>query len=216
MPLSGSERAAALLAVLGAAAFLALATFVAAGGHAALDRALLLALRAPGDPADPLGPRWLEEAARDVTALGSTTVLALLTLAGAGHVFLARGRGPAALLLLAVAGGAALAFVLKLVVERPRPDLVPHAAAVFTQGFPSAHAMMSAVTYATLGAVLAEEHPRRRVAANLLVAATLLTVLVGASRVYLGVHWPSDVLAGWSAGIAWASLCWLAARRLRR
>lgn len=211
-----AERAAAGLAVLGLALFAALAAFVATGGQAALDGALMLALREPGNPADPLGPAWMEEAARDVTALGSGTVLTLLTLGAAAHLAMTRGRGPAVLLLLSVVGGTLLAHGLKLGFARPRPELVPQAVQVFSTSFPSTHAMMSAVTYATLGAVLAEEHARRRVGAHLLAVAVVLVALVGTSRVYLGVHWPSDVLAGWAAGLGWASFCWLVARRVRR
>ena len=76
--------------------------------------------------------------------------------------------------------------------------------------------MMSAVVYLTLGALLARSQPRKRLKAYFLLVAAFLTLIVGVSRVYLGVHWPTDVLAGWTAGAVWAILCWLAARRLQR
>jgi undecaprenyl-diphosphatase len=109
-----------------------------------------------------------------------------------------------------------LSTALKLGFARPRPDLVPHGVRVYTASFPSGHAMLSAVTYLTLGALLARVQPQRRVKAFLLGLAIALTVLIGMSRVYLGVHWPSDVLAGWCGGAAWASLCWFVALQLQR
>ncbi|MBW8268055.1 phosphatase PAP2 family protein [Caldovatus aquaticus] len=219
-PGPGPGELRALLGVLAAAlallAFFALAEAVLEGETRAFDRAVLLALRARADPSDPAGPRWLEEAARDVTALGSTAILGFATLAVAGYLALARRRAAARLVLVAVAGGALLSSLLKLGFERPRPDLVPHAAAVYTASFPSGHAMLSAVTWLTLGALLMRIEPRRRVKAYVLAMAVLTTLLVGASRIYLGVHWPTDVLAGWSLGAAWALLCWLVALRLQR
>ncbi|TIO49667.1 MAG: phosphatase PAP2 family protein, partial [Mesorhizobium sp.] len=100
--------------------------------------------------------------------------------------------------------------------DRPRPDLVSHLVNETSLSFPSGHAMLSAVTYLTLGSLAARFLPNRRTKIFVLGLAVLTTVLVGTSRVYLGVHWPSDVLAGWCAGFAWAMLCWLAARLLQR
>ena len=196
--------------------FLALADEVAEGGTGRFDRAILLALRNPQDPADPIGPRWFEEMARDVTALGSTVVLTLITLAAIGFLLMLRRRAAALLVAVSVGGGVLLSNLLKFGFARPRPELVPHAVKVYTASFPSGHSMLSAVTYLTLGALLARVQPRRRLKLYLLALAVLLTVLVGASRVYLGVHWPTDVLAGWCMGAAWAMLCWLAARWLQR
>jgi undecaprenyl-diphosphatase len=105
---------------------------------------------------------------------------------------------------------------LKMGFERPRPDLVPHATRVYTASFPSGHAMLSAITYLTLGALLARVEKSRRVSAFIMGLAIITTLLVGISRVYLGVHWPSDVVAGWSVGAAWASLCWFVALQLQR
>jgi len=197
-------------------AFGKLAVEVLEGETRSFDRALLLAFRNPADPSDPLGPRWLEEAARDITSLGSTVVLTFVTLAVAGFLALARKRGAALLVLVSVGGGTLLSTLLKLGFERPRPDLVPHAAAVYTASFPSGHAMLSAVTYLTLGTLLARIQPRRRLRAYIVAIAVLLTLLVGTSRIYLGVHWPTDVLAGWCLGAAWAMLCWAVALWLQR
>lgn len=206
---------AALAAFAGAAwAFIELADEVVEGETMALDRAILLSLRDPGGA--PLGPGWLQEMLRDFTALGGTGVLVLLTLAAVGFLLLGGKRHAALLVLVAVAGGQALSTLLKLGFDRERPALVPHGIEVYTASFPSGHAMMAAVTYLTLGALLAGVQPSWRIRIYLLAIAIFVTALVGASRVYLGVHWPSDVAAGWTVGAAWACLCWVAMRALQR
>lgn len=180
------------------------------------DTAILLAFREPGNPSDPIGPAWVEEAVRDLTALGSGSVLVFITAVTIGYLLLTSRRAAALFVLVSVAGGQVLSSVLKLGIDRPRPELVPHLAEVFTMSFPSGHAMLSAVTYLTLGALAARVAPSRATSIYLLSIAVLATFVVGASRVYLGVHWPSDVLAGWCAGASWAMLCWLVSQWLLR
>jgi undecaprenyl-diphosphatase len=201
---------------LGVWAFVALAGEVREGDTAALDRTILLSLRNPNDLSDPIGPTWLEEAARDITALGGHAVLTIVTLAVLAYLLLTRRRAAALFVVVAVGGGMLLSTGLKLGFERPRPDLVPHGARVYTASFPSGHSMLSAVTYLTLGALLARVEKVWRVRIFLVGLAVALTLVVGMSRVYLGVHWPSDVLAGWCGGAAWASLCWFVALQLQR
>jgi undecaprenyl-diphosphatase len=186
------------------------------GETQSLDRMLLLSMRTAGDITDPLGPRWVEELARDVTALGGVGVLTFITLAVAGYLLLQRKSRAALVVLLAVIGGLVVSHLLKELFDRPRPDLVPHGSHVYTASFPSGHAMMSAATYLTLGALLARVHAQHRLKAYFLFLAALLSIAVGISRVYLGVHWPTDVLAGWTLGACWAIVCWLLARRLQR
>lgn len=211
-------RVLLLLAVIAAGAwvFIELADVVREGEAASFDRALLLALRNPADPSDPLGPRWVEEMGRDITALGGFAVLFIVTAATAVYLLLIGKPHAALFVIVAVAGGEVLSTLFKAGFARPRPDLVPHGATVYTASFPSGHAMLSAVAYLTLGALLARMHAQRAVKVFFLGVAVLLTILVGASRVYLGVHWPTDVLAGWAAGAVWASLCLLAARWFQR
>jgi undecaprenyl-diphosphatase len=216
-----ARREFALLASLAVAAtaiwgFAELADEVLEGETRAFDERILLALRSATDPSDPLGPGWLEELMRDVTALGSMGILTFVTLAVAGFLALDRKAHAALFVLVAVGGGVLLGTLLKLGFDRPRPDLVPHEAIVYTTSFPSSHAMLAAVVYLTLGALLARVQPRRLLKLYLLGLAILLTVAVGASRVYLGVHWPTDVVAGWALGAAWALLCWVAALWLQR
>lgn len=182
----------------------------------AFDTEILLSFRDAASTDDPIGPLWLEEAVRDITGLGSMVVLVLVTAAAIFYLLLIARWREALMVLVAVGGGQIISSLLKLGIDRPRPDLVSHLAEVQTLSFPSGHAMMSAVTYLTLGSMLAGIVPGRASKIYVLGVAVLITLMVGVSRVYLGVHWPSDVLAGWCAGFAWAMLCWLAARRFFR
>lgn len=207
---------AVLVPVLAIWAFIELADEVVEGETDRVDRRVLLVLRNPADLSDPIGPRWLEEAARDVSALGGVMVLTLLTVAVAGFLLLRRRYRALVFLLVAVIGGTLVSSILKEAFDRPRPDIVPHLAHVSTASFPSGHSMLSAVVYLTLGALLSRLIGDRRSRVYALIMAILTSVLVGVSRVYVGVHYPSDVLAGWTAGLAWAVLCWLAAYRLQQ
>jgi undecaprenyl-diphosphatase len=207
-----------LIALIGGGAwgFIELADEVLEGETHAVDEAILLSMRNPADHADPLGPGWVEEIGRDMTALGGLAVLTVIALVVVGHMLL-RGQHRASLYVAAtVGGGILLSMLLKAGFDRPRPDLVPHESIVYTASFPSGHSMMSAVVYLTLGALLARMESRPALKIYVLCVAIVLTVGVGVSRVYLGVHWPTDVLAGWTAGATWALLCWLGARTLQR
>jgi undecaprenyl-diphosphatase len=205
-----------VVAAAGVAVFVMLASRLADGGPLPFDEPLMLLLRSTEDPSAPIGPPWLAGVARDFTALGSIGVVSFVTLVVGGHLML-QGRFRVALFVLAaVAIGIVLSSMLKLGFDRARPDLVPHGTTVYSPAFPSGHALVSAVAYLTLAALLAQVQPRRRLTIYLLGTAAALTVAIGLTRVFLGVHWPSDVLAGWAAGVVWAALCWLAASRLDR
>jgi undecaprenyl-diphosphatase len=198
-----------LLVVAGAIwTFAVLADAVSEGETHVFDRAILLAMRAPGDPTHPWGPAWLVALARDYTALGSVGIVMLVTLAVIGFLLLQGKTRAAVLVVIAVVGGMLLSTALKHGFARPRPALVPHSVDVYSASFPSGHAMVSAVVYLTLAALLARVQPQRRLKAYILTVAVMLTLLVGLSRIYLGVHWPTDVLAGWIAGAAWALVVW--------
>lgn len=206
----------ALLIVLAGWGFIELADEISEKDSRATDRRLVLLMRTEGDPGDPIGPIWFEEAVRDVTALGSGVVLALISAAVAGFLALRRKYHAVALLAAALVGGAFLNWMLKDHFERPRPDFVPHLLRISSPSFPSGHALLAAVVYLTLGALLTRVVQEMRLKIYILAVAAIFTVLIGLSRVYLGVHYPTDVLAGWAVGLAWALLCWLAARKLQR
>ncbi len=214
----GELRSLVLLALVagGMLGFAGLAGEMIEGDYRAVDRAVLLALRTPADPGRPIGAAWVEKAALDVTALGSVTVLTLISVFVVGYLLLAGERRPALLVAIAAGGGSLLVRLLKSGFDRPRPDLVPHLIEVTSPSFPSGHAMGSAMVYLTLGALLARVQHRRRLRLYFPAVAVVLTVLIGTTRVYLGVHWPTDVVAGWLAGACWALLCWLALDWLER
>lgn len=186
------------------------------GDTHAIDERLLLSLREADDPSDPVGPRWFEEMIRDYTSLGGTGVLILMVTAVSCYLFMLKRYKNLAILLTAVLGGVILSFLLKDIFGRPRPDLVVDTSEITNASFPSGHSLLAAATYLTLGALMAQIQPRFRLKAFTMLLAIFLMVLVGFSRVYLGVHWPSDVLAGWTIGAVWALLCWLGAHWLHR
>ena len=177
---------------------------------------MLISLRRPDNAAIPIGPRWLRIAALDVTALGAATVLGLSVVAVVGFMLLHGMYRNALFVFVASVGGWVLNALLKEVFERPRPDIVPHLREVSTLSFPSGHALTSAAVYLTLGALVMEMTTSRLGKIYCMTVAMMATALVGASRVYLGVHYPTDVLAGWLIGLSWAILCWVVQRALER
>jgi undecaprenyl-diphosphatase len=186
-----------------------LASEVIEGDTRAFDDRVLQLFRAPADPSLPAGPAWLKDAMRDVTALGSTSVLTIIVVGVAGYLAVSGLRHAAAMVLGSVALGALLSNALKAAFSRPRPAFIPPDLLVFTASFPSGHTTLSAVVYLTLGALLCRTQSSLAVKTFILCFATLISGLVGLSRIYLGVHWPTDVVAGWLVGGTWALLCWL-------
>ena len=196
--------------------FMKLASEVFEGETQSFDKKILLALRDPSDLSNPIGPRWMVGSALDITSLGSDTVLGLAVLFVGGFLLL-QGLWRRALFVMAASlGGWFLQASLKQLFQRPRPDVVPHLREVMSMSFPSGHALQSAVVYLTLGTLLMHIAERRLTKLYCMTVAVLATVLVGTSRVYLGVHYPTDVLAGWLLGLSWALVCWMIERSLER
>jgi undecaprenyl-diphosphatase len=178
------------------------------------DRHILMALRAAGDASAPIGPAWLGQSAIDITGLGSPTLITIVTVISVAYLALVARYWLSLLVGVSVGLGAILETSLKLAFDRARPDIVPHLVPVHSLSFPSGHAMLSAFTYLTLGALLARAEEQPRVWLFILLVSLTVTLLIGASRVYLGVHWPTDVLVGWTVGAAWALLTWMLAEIL--
>jgi undecaprenyl-diphosphatase len=193
--------------------FISLAGEVTEGDTQAFDTKILRALRSPDDPSKPIGPYWIEGALLDLTAIGGPTVLALVVMAVLGFLLLQKRFRTALFVAATSFSGEIVDTAMKHAFNRPRPTIVPHLREVFSSSFPSGHAMESAIVYLTLGTILMRVADSRLTKMYCLGIAILLTVLVGVSRVYLGVHYPTDVIGGWIIGFAWASICWLAEER---
>lgn len=196
--------------------FIELADDAPEGDYDDVENKFMRSLRDPNDPSKVLGPWWAGETARDLTALGGATVVTMVTVVVLGYLLLRRAYGAMLSVAIAIGGGYLLSNSLKAFFDRPRPSVVPHLSEAVSASFPSGHSMVSSVAYLTLGALLARTVARRWEKVYVIVISLLLTLLIGTSRVYLGVHYPTDVLAGWSAGIAWALLCWSVTYALQR
>lgn len=195
--------------------FAIVAWVVLAGKTHLIDKALLLSLRNPNDTTDPLGPLWLEEMVRDFTALGSVGVLTFTVITVSLLLWLIGMRKNSTFVLLVCLAGTIIGQLLKMGFDRARPDVVPHVSVVYSTSFPSGHSMMAAVVWLTLAILLSQAMDRKRHRVVTFTLASLLIILIGLSRVYLGVHWPTDVLAGWLSGIAWVLVCVIVAIVLR-
>ena len=205
-----------VLLSLGLFGFFKLTEEVVEGDTRSFDQSVLLWFRNKDDLSDPIGPQWLEVVMRDITALGGLLILGLLTIAACGYLWLTQRHKLALFVAVSIPAGALLNTLLKEYFTRPRPDIVPHGTGAALSSFPSGHAMMSAVVFLTLGALLSLSTENTRIKIYILFWSVFLTVIVGISRVYLGVHWPTDIIAGWIAGGTWAVLCLLVGHWLLR
>ena len=206
--------AALLVVALGVMTFIEVADDMTEADGRAVDQAVLHWLQPVAG--EPRGPWWLHEAAADLTSLGGISVLTLFALVAFAFLLIQRKRLSAALLAVGLAGGVALSEGLKALFERERPPAAYQAVETLNASFPSGHALLSTVFYLTLGVMLTRAFPRRRLKAFVLGVAMLIAGLVGLTRVYLGAHWASDVIAGWCAGAAWAMALWLVAWAVQR
>lgn len=206
--------AALTVAVVSLLAFMDLAEDVTEQENHAFDQAVLDWMQPV--PGTPRGPWWLREAAADLTSLGGLSVLGLFALIAFAFLFLQRKRLSAVLLAAGLAGGVAFSEGLKALFGRARPPSDYQAVDTLNASFPSGHALLSAVFYLSVGVMLTRAVPGRRSKAFILGVGMALTAIVGLTRVYLGAHWASDVLAGWCVGAAWAMALWLAAYAVQR
>lgn len=209
-------RAAWILTISGVLVFLSVAAAVANGSTAGLDNELLRLLRNPADATVAWGADWFQEMVMEISVLGGYTTLIIVSAVTLVSLMLLHQYQAALFLITVITTGSIVSSVLKEIFARPRPEVVEHLDRVFTSSFPSAHAMVSMLAWLTLAAVAVRFIPRHALRVFLLVAAVFLSLLIGVSRVYLGVHWPTDVVAGWALGLSWASASWLAAHYLSR
>lgn len=189
--------------------FVVLGNEITEGDTQKFDERILLALRRPDDLHTPIGPAWLKGMMLDITALGGPICLGIFSAALIGLLFIEGQRRVAWLAVLAICGGTSLSFALKELFGRARPTIVPHLREVTSTSFPSGHAMSAAIVYLTIGVMLAKAMRGRWAKAYCMFWGATLALLVGTSRAFLGVHYPSDVVGGWIAGLTWASGCWI-------
>lgn len=189
-----------------------LTEWVMSGDSLKLDKMLILSMRDVNDTANPIGPGWLEESARDITALGGIPILSLVTLFLVIYLWMGGDYRAVMFIVLVAVGGLLISFGLKHLIGRPRPDLISHGTQVYSLSFPSSHAMMSAAVYYAVGLLARESVVLRRRKVNTVFFLALLIALIGISRVYLGVHWPTDILAGWILGVLWVHVSLLIVR----
>lgn len=182
----------------------------------ASETGIMRSLRTVEDPSIPIGPKWMQHSALDISALGGGSVLTLMTLLVLGYLLLLRRYHAVLLVLVATVGGMLLNNSLKQFFGRERPSIVPHLSEVASASYPSGHSMLSAIVYLTLGVMLAQSTSSWRLRMYFVGSALLVTFLIGLTRVYLGVHYPTDVLGGWTVGTAYAVLCAMTANWLQR
>lgn len=191
-------------------AFLVLANEIGEGETGAIDKNLILLLRVPGHPGQPLGPLWFNDAMRDVTALGGFVFLVLFTLAFVlALVFHGKRREATVMAAIAMTAQASI-DILKFLYDRPRPDFM--AIQAYSASFPSGHTTESTAVFLTAATIIATLEIRSDAKILAYGVAGFVMLSVGFSRVYLGMHWPTDVLGGWVLGSAWAMLAWIALR----
>jgi undecaprenyl-diphosphatase len=157
-----------------------------------------------GPDSVPRGPPALLEAVRDLTALGGVLLRNLFAMIAIAALMLVRLRREATLLAATILSGWVVNTLIKVLVGRPRPTIVSHLAEAGGSSFPSGHSFNSAVVYMGIALAMAALSARRGVRWTLIAGAAVLTALIAISRVWLGVHYPSDVLAGWLGGMGWA------------
>ena len=184
------------------------------GETGSFDRAAMLLFRIPGHPHQPIGPPWLQDVMRDLTAFGGTTFVTLATLVAALALIFHRRWRHGLILASTVALAQGCDEWLKGFFDRARPDFAPPWIYFSGHSFPSGHSTASAALWLSLAVLAASFEVRRRMKAFWFAVASLVILAVGLSRVFLGVHWPTDVLAGWVLGACWALVGWIAWRLL--
>jgi undecaprenyl-diphosphatase len=160
-------------------------------------------------------PKWFEEIMRDCTAFGGTFVLSMVTIAVGVFLIIRKQYHALVFVLMAVVGATILSLSLKGFFHRDRPMILEHRSHTMTSSFPSGHAMLSAAVWLTLAVLLSRLDKSPFMKGYFIAVGLFISFMTGVSRVWLGVHWPTDVLAGWMAGSIWAVLCFFFIRYLQ-
>lgn len=210
-----TEKLGVAICVMGICIVSLLTGLISSPSTQEFDESVIRQMRSQDDPSRPVGPNWMAESMRDWTALGGYSVLLTITILVSVFLALERQNAHVRVIVATVVSGFLLTLILKAIVSRPRPDIVPHHSYVDSPSFPSGHSMMSAIVYLTLGLMLSELASHRHVKVFLVTAAMLISGTVAFSRIFMGVHYPTDVVAGWWAGTSWALISWLIVRRRR-
>lgn len=189
-----------VVAALGVVAFLTLASHVKSGTTQSFDDAVIRWMGAHHTHS-------LDAVMLEVTALGTGTVVLMIVAVAALFLVLTSHKYSAALLLASTAGGIVLNGLLKIGFDRPRPAIFLPQVQTVSSSFPSGHAMSAAIVYTTVAYLAARLHKRRWARWLVMSAAFVVIAMISISRLYLGVHYPSDVVAGLAIGLAWAGFC---------
>ena len=200
---------AQLLLLATVALFLAVLVAMLAGQTQAADEWTLLALRLPQDSGRMVGPSWLSDVMVAITALGEASTLTAFVLLAVAWFHFRGDRRALRMMLVVGIGGLLLMLALKYGIGRPRPDLVPHLARIDHGSFPSGHAMMTMAIFLSIAVLVGRGLRSARRRGTLVAVAVASSLLIGTTRLFVGVHYPSDVLAGWMIGLSWAAACWL-------
>lgn len=200
---------AQLLLLATVALFLAVLVTVSTGGTRVGDEWTLRVLRMPEDSGRAVGPPWLTDVVLAITALGEGPTLTAFVLLAAGWFFFRGDRRALRMMLVVGIGGLLLMLALKYSIGRPRPDIVPHLSRISHGSFPSGHAMMTMAIFLSIAVLVGRGLRSARRRSALVLFAVVASLCIGSTRVFVGVHYPSDVLAGWMIGLAWAAACWL-------
>jgi len=200
------DRAKALaVSALCWAAFCIVVWLVETGRTEPIDDLGLMFWR-DGAALEPVGPRFLLEGVRDLTALGGVLLRNLIGLGAVVALLFVGMQREAVLLTLTVAGGWLVEFAVKVLVGRPRPEIVPHLTEAGGASFPSGHSFNAAVVYIAIALAFATMSARESVRLTIIATAIVVSLAIAWSRVWLGVHFPTDAAAGWLGGAGWAFL----------
>ncbi|WP_165927850.1 phosphatase PAP2 family protein [Rhizobium sp. BK376] len=205
-----------VIAVFVVAAACLVTTAVATGHVFAIDDSMLLLLRKTADTREPVGPHWLLNAFENYTSLGSSAVTGLVLAIGIFWAIAEREYRSGVYMAVVYAGAQLLSNVTKILIGRPRPEVVPHLVYAGGYSFPSGHSTLSAATYLAIGLLVAGRECSVSKRMLILSVAAAISAVVGLSRIYLGVHYPTDVLDGWLLGAGWALVVLVFFRKIQR